>query len=54
LEASMTSADSIGLYFFSSDMRFVEPVNICISYSFRTNWGLIFFASLGQIKSWIS
>ena len=28
LETPIPSADSIGLYFFSSDMRFFEPVHI--------------------------
>ena len=31
LEAPIPSADSIGLYFFSSAMRFVEPVQCLIS-----------------------
>lgn len=29
-EAPIPTADSIGLYFFSGDMRFVEPVHICL------------------------
>jgi hypothetical protein len=40
LEAPIPSVDSIGLYFFSSDMRFVEPLHICLSYFFCTNYGL--------------
>lgn len=37
LETPIPSADSIGLYFFSSDMRFVKPVHIYLSYFFCTN-----------------